>query len=121
MGTKLGAHEIELRMFRKATLDAKIAAEHNSHGDVIIDATYQQELDIRNIEYRELMDTTKAFYKTLYEKEHAIYKANNSCPRSALRMAKHSTRTAIMIDLLLMILMLNLRKLKAESNRHLHP
>ena len=69
MEIRLDAQELELRVFKRATPDAKIAAEHNSHGDVIIDAVYQQELDIRDAEYRELMNTTKEFYKTLYEKE----------------------------------------------------
>ena len=72
MEIRLDAHELELRVFKRATSDAKIAAEHNSHGDVIIDAVYQQELDIRDAEYRELMNTTKEFYKTLYEKEQVI-------------------------------------------------
>jgi hypothetical protein len=52
MEIRLDAHELELRVFKRTTLDAKIAAEHNSHGDVIIDAVYQQELDIRDAEYR---------------------------------------------------------------------
>jgi hypothetical protein len=55
MEIRLDTQEVELRVFNKATSDTKIAAEHNSHGDVIIDVAYQQKFDIRDTEYRELM------------------------------------------------------------------
>jgi hypothetical protein len=46
METILDTQEVELRVLKRATSYAKIAAEHNNHGDVIIDVAHQQELDI---------------------------------------------------------------------------
>jgi hypothetical protein len=96
MEIRLDAHEVELCVFKRTTSNAKIAAEHNSHGDVVIDAVYQQELDIRDAECRELRNTTKEFYKTLYEKEQVIYRENpwENRDRSTRGMRRDASRCA---------------------------
>jgi hypothetical protein len=50
MELQIFALENERDALKKAESDAKIAAEHNNHGDVIIDADHQKELDMMTSE-----------------------------------------------------------------------
>jgi hypothetical protein len=57
---------------------AKIAAEHKNHGDVVVDADYQKELDIRDDEYKKLMKGLENFNKKFYAKQQILSKAKTS-------------------------------------------
>ena len=65
MELEMNKLEIELVALKKAESYAKIADEHKNHGDVVIDAYYQKELDIRE-------DSNK----TLYAKQHILSTLN---------------------------------------------
>ena len=75
MELQIFALEKENDDFKKIVSDAKIAAEHKNHGDVVIDADHQKELDIRNDEYNRLMAVVEEFNLTLYKKQQILTNA----------------------------------------------
>ena len=75
MELQIFALERENDAFKKTVSDAKIAAEHKNHGDVVIDAEHQKELDIRNDEYNRLMAVVEEFNLTLYKKQQILTNA----------------------------------------------
>jgi hypothetical protein len=78
MELQIFALEKENDAFKKAESDAKIAAEHKSHGDVVIDAYHQKELDIRDDEYNRLMTVVEEFNMALYTKQKNLDKGKTS-------------------------------------------
>jgi hypothetical protein len=77
MELQIFALENERDALKKAESDAKIAAEHKSHGDVVIDADHQKELDIRDDEYNRLMTVLEEFNMALYTKQEILGKAKH--------------------------------------------
>ena len=75
MELQIFALENERDALKKAESDAKIAAEHKSHGDVVIDAYHQKEHDIRDDEYNGLMTVLEEFNMALYTKQEILGKA----------------------------------------------
>ena len=77
MELKIFGLENENDALKKAESDAKTAAEHKSHGDVVIDADHQKELDIRDDEYNRLMTVPEEFNMALYTKQQILAKAKH--------------------------------------------
>jgi hypothetical protein len=77
MELKINELEIERNAMQKAESDAKIAAEHNNHGDVVIDPEPRKGLDIRADDYKKRMTALEALNKTLYAKQHILGKAKH--------------------------------------------
>jgi hypothetical protein len=77
MELKIFGLENENDALKKAESDAKTAAEHKSHGDVVIDADHQKELDIRNDQYNRLMAIVEDFNLTLYTKQEILTKVKH--------------------------------------------
>ena len=77
MELQIFALENEMDALKKAESDAKTAAEHKNHGDVVIDADHQKELDIRDDEYNKLMTTLEGFNQALFTKQQILGKAKH--------------------------------------------
>jgi hypothetical protein len=70
-----------MKMMRSRRLNQMLKLQlnkvHKNHGDVVIDADHQKELDIRDDEYNKIMTVLEELNKALYTKQQILGKAKH--------------------------------------------